>query len=419
MIVSDRQHTVSLNQLRSLEEALSSLTRSERIEGTLRAIEEDALRSQIDDVRAEIAEYELLKSGAVSLAESFSLADLPRALIQARILKGWSQTALADQLRLKPQQIQRYEATDYMSASLSRLIDVATVLDVRVSESFGARPAQANSLLSWNDASDVDWSKFPVREMARRGWIQGADLVEAVREWFQSIAGPSLAPALHRKKVRGGGSPDEYALLAWQVRVLQLASAAIAQRSVGPFALNDTWLPKLVALTNDPHGPRKASALLAEHGIALVVARHLPGTYLDGAAMLSPLGTPVVALTLRYDRLDNFWFVLLHELGHVFLHLHGRLKLDFFDEDVDDATDPLESAADAFALDTLVAENVWNSCVSRFARTREAVELDARRIGVGPGIIAGRIRKELRDFTILSDLVGNGQVRGCFSEDNE
>ena len=51
------------------------------------------------------------------------------------------------------------------------------------------------------------------------------------------------------------------------------------------------------------------------------IARHLPGTYLDGAAMLSAFSQPVVALTLRYDRLDNFWFVLFHELAHVFLHL--------------------------------------------------------------------------------------------------
>ena len=60
---------------------------------------------------------------------------------------------------------------------------------------------------------------------------------------------------------------------------------------------------------------------LAHSGIPLVVEPHLPQTYLDGAAFLLPAGRPVIGLTLRYDRLDNFWFVLFHELAHVVKHL--------------------------------------------------------------------------------------------------
>ncbi|MEI9915126.1 MAG: hypothetical protein WDN29_04215 [Methylovirgula sp.] len=54
-----------------------------------------------------------------------------------------------------------------------------------------------------------------------------------------------------------------------------------------PFELNDGWLSELTRLTRRKDGPRRARDLLAEHGIALVIERHLPGTYLDGAAMLS------------------------------------------------------------------------------------------------------------------------------------
>src|SRR5208282_5053769 len=111
---------------------------------------------------------------------------------------------------------------------------------------------------------------------------------------------------------------------------------------------------ELTALTRHENGPVKARVLLATRGIVLIVERHLPGTYLDGAAMLSDDGVPVVALTLRYDRLDNFWFVLFHELGHVFLHLFDGLKFDFFDEEEGAASDELEKQADTFALDKLI-----------------------------------------------------------------
>ena len=150
---------------------------------------------------------------------------------------------------------------------------------------------------------------------------------------------------------------------------------------------------------------------MAERGIALVIERHLPGTYLDGAAMLSASSQPVVALTLRYDRLDNFWFVLFHELAHVFLHLTHGLRFDFFDEEDGDKTDRIEQEADDFALNTLIPEAAWEQCLSRFVLTEEAVVTDAENLGIDASIIAGRIRKERNDYTLLTRLVGQDAVR--------
>jgi HTH-type transcriptional regulator / antitoxin HigA len=61
----------------------------------------------------------------------------------------------------------------------------------------------------------------------------------------------------------------------------------------------------------------RATEFLAKHGVHLVCLEHLPRTYLDGAALQLPDSTPVVGLRLRYDRLDNFWFCLPHELAHI------------------------------------------------------------------------------------------------------
>jgi HTH-type transcriptional regulator/antitoxin HigA len=283
---------------------------------------------------------------------------------------------------------------------------------VRVSQSFAtANVPVESSLFAWSDPSNIDWSRLPLKEMSKRGWLKGKDLTEAARAYFLSAAGPQFATALHRKKVRSGNAPDEFALLAWQARVLELARKQHEAGRLGDFEIHDRWLEALASLTQHDDGPRKARELLNAHGIALVFERHLSGTYLDGAAMISTSGHPVVALTLRHDRLDNFWFVLFHEIGHVFIHLYTSLRLDFFDEEDGMDGDGIEKEADEFALNNLVPDHLWKKCLSRFALTEEAVMIDAERLGVHPSIIAGRIRKERGNYHILNDLVGIGTVR--------
>ncbi|MBY3101227.1 ImmA/IrrE family metallo-endopeptidase [Rhizobium laguerreae] len=415
MIFSDRQYAVSKEQLNNLRTAALADQVGEGKLDWLKQIESNALQSQIADIQREMAEYDYLKSGAAGFTEEFSFEELPRVLIQARIARGLSQTDLAERLGLKAQQVQRYEATNYMSASLARLMEVARMLGVRVSASYGSGEERSEgAIYAWSDAGSIEWNKFPLREMARRGWIKGDDLATSARTWFHQVAGPQFATALHRKKMHSGNAPNEHALLAWQARVLQKATDDFNAGLIGEFTLNDRWLGQLVALTKDSDGPRKAKDLLSQNGIGMIVQNHLPGTYLDGAAMVAPFGNPVVALTLRFDRLDNFWFVLFHELGHVFLHLYNSLRFDFFDEEDGHQGDQYEEDADKFSLDQLIPQDVWRKCLSRFALTEEAVLIDAEKLGISASIIAGRIRKERNDFRLFTNLVGSGTVRMQF-----
>ncbi len=414
MIHSDRQYGVSGVQLTRLMEALATARDRPSDQPWLKRAEIDALKSQIKDIEAEIAEYDLLKSGQISFSKTYALENLPRVLVQARIASGMSQTDLAKKLGMKPQQVQRYEATDYMGASLARLIEVSRALGVNASGIFEGPKQAGGSVFAWGDANDVVWRQLPYKEMIKRKWFdvpRGGNPVEKVKEYFLDAAGTRFATALHRKKMRSGNVPNEYALLAWQARILERARDRIEEGTLGAFALDDRWLPELVRLTKRKDGPKRARGLLAEKGIVLVVEEHLPGSYLDGAAMLADVETPVVGLTLRYDRLDNFWFVLMHELGHVFLHLFDGLRFDFFDEEGANDSDTIEAEADRFALDTLIPRDLWDQCLSRFALSEEAVRIDAQMIGIDSSIIAGRIRKERGNYTILNDLVGQDQVR--------
>lgn len=419
MIYSDKQYGVSSAQLTKLQEALAAAQERASDQPWLKQAEIDALKSQIADIEAEIAEYDLLKSGQVSFSKTYALEELPRVLVQARIASGMSQTDLAEKLGMKPQQVQRYEATDYMGASLGRLIEISRALGVKASGSFEGPKQAGGSVFLWGDADDIVWGQLPYKEMIKRKWFsvpRGGNPIEKVKEYFLQSAGPQFATAFHRKKMRSGNVPNEFALLAWQARILERARGKIEAEEIGPFELDDLWLPELVRLTNRKDGPKRARDLLAAKGIVLIVERHLPGSYLDGAAMLADGATPIVGLTLRYDRLDNFWFVLMHELGHVFLHLFDGLRFDFFDEEGGNDGDAIETEADKFALDALIPEELWEQCLSRFALSEEAVRIDAETIGIDPSIIAGRIRKERGNYTILNDLVGRDQVRSQLEE---
>ncbi len=420
MIYSDKQRRISAREIGNLKQALAVAQARESGEAWLRKAEQDALQSEISKLEADVTEYDMLKAGEIAFGKSFALEGLPKILVQARIATGMSQTALAEALGLKPQQVQRYEATGYQGASLARLIEVSRVLGVHTEGVFGNEQTAPGGIFSWERVDEIEWRRLPVEEMVGRGWFQvgpGENAVDGAKTYFRRVAGSQLATALHRKKVRGRTSPNEYAILAWQARVLERARTKIARHRVPELSVDDRWMPDLVALTRRVSGPGQAAGLLASHGIALVTERDLSGTYLDGAAMLGENGRAVIGLTLRFDRLDNFWFVLFHELGHVFLHLSAGLRYDFFDEDGTAAADRIEVEADEFALNSLIAPEDWDSCLSRFAMSEEAVRIDANRLGIDASIIAGRIRRERGDYAILNNLIGQGHVRSQFAEE--
>ena len=136
MITNEVQYRATKAHLARFEDAMANL--AARTEGgrpsRLAQLEMDAVASQAEDLRGELAEYEQLRSGAVSDFEAASLGDLATLLVKARIARGWSQRRLAEALGVAEQQIQRYESTEYRSASLARMCDVAAALGVRITE---------------------------------------------------------------------------------------------------------------------------------------------------------------------------------------------------------------------------------------------------------------------------------------------
>jgi HTH-type transcriptional regulator/antitoxin HigA len=244
------------------------------------------------------------------------------------------------------------------------------------------------------------FSLAPINELLRRGWLAGADDLAAELCQFlgmESLADSPKAPARLRASLDRG--PEQPAIIAWMKRAEWLAS----KQQVGRYdaAGLEASLDSLARLSVDPSRAADVPALLATYGVHFVVVQHLPKTYLDGASFWLE-GRPVVAVTLRYDRIDSFWFTVMHEIGHVLLGHEGSADR-LFDADID--IDPEEQAASAFANAKLFPADRYAEFADAldFAPNLGLIERAAKAIDRHPGLLIGHLQ--------FSRRLGYGQGR--------
>ncbi len=141
MIKNQRQYRITKTQASRFRRAIVEMKSSpgQGVPPVLRKAQVAGLRSQLQDLKSELRDYETLRSGRRAIPMLPSFQRLPHALIRARIASGLTQLGLARKLGMKAQQVQRYEATNYRSASLQRLERVARALGLVVAE-----PARAS-----------------------------------------------------------------------------------------------------------------------------------------------------------------------------------------------------------------------------------------------------------------------------------
>ena len=324
MITNERQYKIAVSKAEEFRQSIAEFDpqafEQEGLDPIFIDAHRDALSSQLADIEAEISQYEETK--ALNHEEIFarSLADLPLAMMMARIAKGLTQKQFAELVGLKEQQIQRYEAERFRGASLDRLMMFAEALEV------GFEAQKKVEIPKFNA------DEYPFNEMYRRGWFGdfGGSLNEAkdraselLEQLFVGSGQYDLAQVLHRRTI-SIRDVDDFALAAWQAKVMMFAQLQPMDVQFDIEMITGEWVAGLVYLSVHDDGPVRAREKLMSAGIHFVYEPHLPGTHLDGAAMVALDENPIIGMTLRYDRIDNFWFTLLHELGHVVQHIATR-----------------------------------------------------------------------------------------------
>ncbi len=273
------------------------------------------------------------------------------------------------------------------------------------------------------DGLAEDAEKYPLREMAAKGWFTGFGEVkdrseEAVR-WLAARSGttPGKFSAYCRKNddARQNAKMDRHAFQGWCLQVLARAAEMPVGNRYEQDSINEEVLRQVATLSVLPEGPKRAQEFLAQLGIRLVIVEHLKKTYLDGAALLMADGSPVIALTLRYDRIDNFWHSLIHELAHVKNDLGADCEIVYDDFTIVSAQSEIELRAEREAAAALVPPGLLPASLEALEAINTAgILIVARKARVNPAIVAGRVRHETGNWRKFARLVTNGEVKPYF-----
>lgn len=240
------------------------------------------------------------------------------------------------------------------------------------------------------------YAKAPVKEMIRRGWIEASDNVAVLEDQvlkFLQVSAVDDDPVIFPYAARQAtpyDQPPTAAQQAWLFRARQLARAV----DVKPFSTKnlEETLSRLRLLTHAPQEVRQIPRVLSDAGIRLVIVQPLSGTRIDGACFWIDEG-PAIAMSVRFDRIDNFWFVLMHELGHVKNGIQS-LDIDLDTVKSEDGRPPSERDADEFAVENLVPQQQLENFIARVRPLYSArrIEAFARILGVHPAIVVGQLQ---------------------------
>jgi HTH-type transcriptional regulator / antitoxin HigA len=252
---------------------------------------------------------------------------------------------------------------------------------------------------------------YPVREMIRRQWIQDGD-AEALQSQLVAYFGVSTPEELPHlthaaKKTYYDDDTTEYNLLTWLFRVKKIASASVVQ-PYSPSGLKDA-VKSFREMLAKPEEMRHVPRMLTECGVRFVIVESLPKARIDGVCFWLNEDSPVIGMSLRYDRIDNFWFVLRHEIEHV-LRKHGQDN-PAIDSDLEgdkagtnDSIPEQERVANAAAADFCVPSAKLESFVVRkkpFYYERDVVAF-AQLQGVHPGLVVGQLQRRLNRYNYLN-----------------
>ena len=241
-------------------------------------------------------------------------------------------------------------------------------------------------------------AEYPLREMIKRGWLVDGtpDLLETQIAAFFEVRTlddvPHLAHAARRSNHYYEDIPA--AQLAWLFRVRQIANTMVTPR-YAPSRLA-VAAEEIKLLRKDQEEIRHIPRILNECGVRFVVVEGLPGEKIDGVCFWLNKHSPVIGMSLRLDRIDNFWFVLRHEIAHV-LHKHGQ-DAEIIDVEIDKMLSDIneeEQIANSEAADFCVPQEQMRSFFDRknpFFSERDTLAF-AQRMNVHPGLVVGQIQR--------------------------
>lgn len=334
----------------------------------------------------------------------------PGQLIEALLTeRGWTQRVLAAVLEMSESTLNKLisgkqAVTAEIAITLEEVFGIAAERFLALQKDFDLARARLVNRPNPGRATRAHlFGGLPVPEMIKRGWLRGADVrnmasVETALATFFGVSSVHEIEVLpHAAKKTAVAGETTSAQLAWLYRVRQIASEMIVGR-YSPFGVRRA-IEQLKQLVLSAEETRKAPRILAEAGIRFVIVESLPGAKIDGVCFWLDETSPVIGMSFRHDRIDNFWFVLRHELEHV-IQGHGKEQItidaDLEGERAGDGVDvpQEERVANAAAAEFCVPKKSMDAFIARKAPifAERDIRSLAAALRIHPGLVAGQLQ---------------------------
>jgi HTH-type transcriptional regulator/antitoxin HigA len=242
----------------------------------------------------------------------------------------------------------------------------------------------------------------------------------SIRKELDDDSNTEISPALLFKNVmdqsykalfRKTPTANEALSALWMTKVSEVARKKLVYNDYPEFKeLTKKDLEEIAKLSIREEIIPELPNILLEFGIVLVYEQGYPSMKVDGVVFKLADKYPVVGLSFRYDRLDYFWFTLLHELSHIVLHWE-RLETPIFDDLDEESSELIEKEANRLAKASFVKRSVWRNCEPKYQPGDNAVYTFAKKVGIHPAIIAGLLRHERNNYEVYSKIIHHTNVR--------
>lgn len=345
----------------------------------------------------------------IRAAETFHPGEILKVELAAR---GWSQTEFA-------------EIIDRPSKLVNQLISgksgITPETAQQLSNALGTTPDfwlnlqtqyQVSRLKQEDDTVQRKaflHSNFPIREMVKRGWLSASnnidELEKNVKDFFKLDDLNEHPVFAHAAKKSSYTDPVKTSHIAWLLQAEKLANQQVIKKYSKQKL--QTALTDLSSLLSAPEEVRHAQKILNENGVRLLFVEALPDSKIDGACFWLDKDKPVIVLSLRLDRIDNFWFVLRHEIEHILQEDHKAKYV--LDEDItskgSESNLPEEEVrANKAAAEFCVPQSQLENYILRnqpFVFTELKVQGFANRLKIHPGLIVGQLHHKTGDYKML------------------
>jgi HTH-type transcriptional regulator/antitoxin HigA len=338
----------------------------------------------------------------------------PGATIQAELDElGWTQTDLAEVMGRPLKTVSalilgKTRVTEDTARELELALGIDAEFWVNAEAYFRLHSSQNTAPSAIAVRAEIR-RVVPLRHMVNRGWISMADDPQELRRRVEAFRGAPLdQPVSLLMAAKQSSSYDEPITStqeAWVLRAKELAEALPVPAYSRAKLLEA--VKQMRGLLQSPDDARRVPQLLTDAGVRFVVVEKLPGLKTDGVCFwIKGRTQPVIAMSLTHDRIDNFWFVLRHEIEHV-LNEDGKDGAFILDNDIERSAGISEqeqlanAAAREFCVPQQEFRNFWDRKLGQISD--RAVRQFAQRIGIHPGLVAGQVRMRLSQGPLGND----------------